>query len=359
MNNTDFAPSVNILSDAARQNVETGVLLLCKEALVTAIQDRRLERAHLRVLACVVQFVNRTTAKAWPDRQTIAKMTGLTAKTVSNRLKELRDFGYLIADREPVEEANNRSLTVYTFGNIDHDTIRAEIAKFVDAVKQVRDGKDASPAALMMDHGAVPAGRDSPGPQGHKSPGPQGQSRPAGTVDEGEVPAGRARKSRPAGFESPGRPGTVTQRRNSEKELNKLASLADAPAGARNADFDEAGEPPKRKPGTRLPKDWVLPRAWGMWAMDHFVVTRDDVLTEAAAFKDFWTAKSGNAAKRDWEATWRNWIRNSRRGFRRRAAEAGISPDLLTAPTRTKSADELELERELAAVAAFATQSRR
>jgi hypothetical protein len=40
------------------------------------------------------------------------------------------------------------------------------------------------------------------------------------------------------------------------------------------------------------------------------------VRNEAAKFRDYWVSKSGrDAAKLDWEATWRNWIRNSGRGL--------------------------------------------
>ncbi|WP_455466929.1 hypothetical protein [Bartonella sp. B39] len=37
------------------------------------------------------------------------------------------------------------------------------------------------------------------------------------------------------------------------------------------------------------------------------------VKVEIAKFRDYWTAKSGkDATKRDWPATWRNWVRNSK-----------------------------------------------
>ncbi|EJF83595.1 DUF1376 domain-containing protein [Bartonella rattimassiliensis] len=37
------------------------------------------------------------------------------------------------------------------------------------------------------------------------------------------------------------------------------------------------------------------------------------VKVEIAKFRDFWNAKAGkDASKRDWQATWRNWVRNSK-----------------------------------------------
>ena len=150
------SPAHGTFSASAIANVETGVLLLCKECLVTAITDRRLDRTHLRVLACIVEHVNRHTAKAWPDRRTIATALGIEPVTVSNKLRELRLWGYLIAERERVPEANNRSLMVYTFGNIDHETIRREIEIYVERIKgKVTEGSDycQSPDAVTITKG--------------------------------------------------------------------------------------------------------------------------------------------------------------------------------------------------------------
>lgn len=66
----------------------------------------------------------------------------------------------------------------------------------------------------------------------------------------------------------------------------------------------------ENKRGTRLPAGWALPAAWGQWAIDqgHSEAT---IRFEADKFRDFWVGKSGkDAAKLDWEATWRNWMRN-------------------------------------------------
>lgn len=79
----------------------------------------------------------------------------------------------------------------------------------------------------------------------------------------------------------------------------------------------DTGPKPPEKPaattrGTRLPKDWQLPRAWGLWAIEQRPAwTPDHVRAIADKFRDHWTAKAGrDATKVDWEATWRNWVRN-------------------------------------------------
>lgn len=66
--------------------------------------------------------------------------------------------------------------------------------------------------------------------------------------------------------------------------------------------------------GYRLPNDWVLPKPWGEWALEEFKTwTPDVVRVEADKFRDFWCSKAGReAAKLDWQATWRNWCRNAK-----------------------------------------------
>lgn len=70
--------------------------------------------------------------------------------------------------------------------------------------------------------------------------------------------------------------------------------------------------------GTSLPKDWALPDDWKTWA----VQTRPDLDIDevAASFHDFWLGKPGkDGRKADWQATWRNWVRNQRAQPMRRA----------------------------------------
>ncbi|MDR3004075.1 MAG: hypothetical protein LBV14_07550 [Acidovorax sp.] len=91
----------------------------------------------------------------------------------------------------------------------------------------------------------------------------------------------------------------------------------DAPAAAA-----PAASPTDKAKGTRLPKDWVLLKGWGDWALkERPDLTAEGVRREAACFRDHWVGKAGaDARKADWEATWRNWIR---RVDRRKAAGAG------------------------------------
>lgn len=67
----------------------------------------------------------------------------------------------------------------------------------------------------------------------------------------------------------------------------------------------------KNKRGSRLKDDWFLPADWGKWAVSEgwpVEVVRD----QADRFKDYWCAAPGQkGVKLDWQATWRNWMRNS------------------------------------------------
>ena len=86
---------------------------------------------------------------------------------------------------------------------------------------------------------------------------------------------------------------------NQEQEQEQEQNI-DAPSAA-----------PKSPRGTSLRADWQLPDDWRAWAEAQRPDL--DVLLVADAFRDFWIAKPGkDGRKSDWQATWRNWVRNQR-----------------------------------------------
>jgi hypothetical protein len=137
------------LDEVANSNVEIGILLLCREALVQAIGDRRLDRLHLRVMGFIARCMNRS-AKAWPNRNTIALELGVAPVAVSNKLRDLRAWGYLVAERQRVPQANDRSLMVYTFGGLDRATIEREITAFCERIKAMDDTRK-SPSTVTRE----------------------------------------------------------------------------------------------------------------------------------------------------------------------------------------------------------------
>ena len=67
-----------------------------------------------------------------------------------------------------------------------------------------------------------------------------------------------------------------------------------------------------KKRATRLPENWLLPKDWGEWAVCEGW-PEEVVRIEAEKFRDYWIGVGGQkGAKRDWQATWRNWMRNSK-----------------------------------------------
>ncbi|MDK1481275.1 hypothetical protein [Sinorhizobium sp. 6-117] len=81
-------------------------------------------------------------------------------------------------------------------------------------------------------------------------------------------------------------------------------------AGHRRAYRGEANRSGGRRRGTRLP-DAFAPD-WDFAAGNGF--GRAEAEAEFEKFRDYWRAKAGReASKLDWQATWRNWIRNAGR----------------------------------------------
>ena len=67
----------------------------------------------------------------------------------------------------------------------------------------------------------------------------------------------------------------------------------------------------ENKRGSRLAQDWFLNKSMGEWASQE----RPDIDVRQVAdqFKDYWVAQPGQkGVKLDWDATWRNWVRNTK-----------------------------------------------
>lgn len=72
-----------------------------------------------------------------------------------------------------------------------------------------------------------------------------------------------------------------------------------------------AGSPKSGARGSRIPSNWTPTLKDNAFASSEGL-TREEINREADKFRDYWIAASGRTAcKLDWEATWRNWIRNN------------------------------------------------
>jgi len=106
----------------------------------------------------------------------------------------------------------------------------------------------------------------------------------------------------------------VAKHRNKKKQVsNADETLQKRPSNAIDTDTDteQIQKKVNNKRGSRLAQDWFLSKSMGDWA------TKErpdlDVRQVAEQFKDYWVAQAGQkGVKLDWDATWRNWIRNTK-----------------------------------------------
>lgn len=59
---------------------------------------------------------------------------------------------------------------------------------------------------------------------------------------------------------------------------------------------------------SRWSASWTVPESWIEWALAEKC---PDPWTEAERFVDYWGSKKSRAEKLNWQATWRNWVRQS------------------------------------------------
>ncbi len=97
-----------------------------------------------------------------------------------------------------------------------------------------------------------------------------------------------------------------------------FAGLEEKHVAAILSALEEHGAVPKGKTaspkGARLSPDFQAPQDWIDFATEERRWTPEDTAAEVDNFRDFWVSKPGaDASKLDWKATWRRWVRNSRR----------------------------------------------
>lgn len=92
--------------------------------------------------------------------------------------------------------------------------------------------------------------------------------------------------------------------------------------------------------GTRIPEPFMVTLDMRTWAAEKTPLVNVDAST--AKFCDFWRAKSGkDATKRDWVATWRNWLRSDQERAMERGGKASKDVRALSV---------VEMGRELAGI---------
>jgi len=106
----------------------------------------------------------------------------------------------------------------------------------------------------------------------------------------------------------------VAKHRNKKKQAsNADETLQKRPSNAIDTDTDteQIQKKVNNKRGSRLAQDWFLNKSMGDWATQERPDL--DVRQVAEQFKDYWVAQAGQkGVKLDWDATWRNWVRNTK-----------------------------------------------
>jgi hypothetical protein len=106
----------------------------------------------------------------------------------------------------------------------------------------------------------------------------------------------------------------VAKHRNKKKQVsNADETLQKRPSNAIDTDTDteQIQKKVNNKRGSRLAQDWFLSKSMGDWATQERPDL--DVRQVAEQFKDYWVAQAGQkGVKLDWDATWRNWVRNTK-----------------------------------------------
>jgi len=153
--------------------------------------------------------------------------------------------------------------------------------------------------------------------------------------------ANGAKGGRPKTQNKPKPKPKTNPNKNTSTFNHRTVSIEETVLGA------EAPSKRKSQKATRLPDDWHPPPEYLEHASTQGL-SKAEADNEANRFRDYWIAKSGkDATKRDWLATWRNWIRNylERRGSNGQWANApGKVDDLRDMLDQAKEFDRSERE---------------
>lgn len=229
-----------------------------------------LSRHELLVLLCLLSYRNGD-GQAWPYRATIAEDTGINVRHVHSAVKSLTQKGMIAMDTQ----AGVR--TVYTFPYLDG-------AAFPVIAESATTATEDNLSHVAKTEGqAVPA----------ESIAQLAPDMAAPTILPAPVVAHEPPENAP---QAQGELLPVPVKRRRIKSAAVQGELL------------PASEPENSK-GRCLPKDWQLPRSWGIWAMEELGFTEDEVRYQADKFRDHWVSTTRNPAKKDWPATWRNWMR--------------------------------------------------
>jgi len=195
----------------------------------------------------------------FPSQATLARMTGATDRTVRNALTALERAGYVTRKHRHREDGTRTS-----------DRYYLAVGVIVTTEK---------PHAENLSGGHQP------------------ETRSGGLPETDDTTTGNPRQDYRKQF-----PGNEPTEEPTEEPTvsGTLTRAGDAPAQ----------KPTKASRGTRLPDGWMPPRA--VIEEMNRLAPHVDQQWEHSKFTDYWKAQPGQrGVKRDWDATYRNWIRKA------------------------------------------------
>lgn len=111
--------------------------------------------------------------------------------------------------------------------------------------------------------------------------------------------------------------GQIGRKSNRPNSPGTMTTVSPANLSNLTGHSDRAVEPPveplenhqlvhAQKRGTRIPDPFIVTASMRAWAADRTPLVNVDGCTER--FVNYWRAKTRDATKLDWPATWRNWL---------------------------------------------------
>lgn len=320
-----------------------GFMLARLETLAMAVRDDRLDRACLKVLAALIETMNRETRTSWAGRDLLSDLAGISVKSVSNYIYQLKCLGYVVSERRSTPQANNRVLMHYTLSALSPQEIETAIDRAISSIRghttsivQFPSGREVKRDSSRQDGKSVPAGTGTL-PETSCGDGNSASDVPARTGTQLPVPTG----SCPAYVV---KTAASSRQDGCSKNNSSLTTSNTRASGERGVGREKSSR------GSRLPKSWTIPAEWGRWTTDNFDVRPSTVRKEAEKFRDYWIAQpAAKGVKLEWFATWRNWIRKAYAGKEREGFSD--SADLLSIEPESENERQLALVREMQAKA--------
>lgn len=305
------------LEDAIARFDLVGYLLVRHETLMRAAMDDRIDRACLKVLGMLIATMNRETRTSWAGREYISDCIGLTPKSISNYIYQLKGLGYIVAERRQTPQAGNRVLMHYTLSKLSPEEIETAIENAISSIKGDRNPVVKFPSPQEVKPESSRPDRNSPSTvpvlTGTQVPVPAGTretSRPDGNEiarsDRNSDPK-TAESSRPDGHSNIDSLSTTKNRTSGDRGTGKEPDPVAATAKKEKLKAD-------RKTSFEYSRDFHV---WcGRYALDQYVISKEQAQAEFKKFVNAHTAKGNKFVC--WKAAWRTWMSRDWKPYTRR-----------------------------------------